>query len=84
MCQSVPSEKSFGAAVASSVHTPVITDGLTLFISWGSMLAEKSREIWDEKKRMGRDFLAARNVHVNIVQGISSPSRDVDMLVECR
>ncbi len=32
---------------------------------------------------MGEGVVAARIVHINMVQGVFSPGRDVDMLVKC-
>ncbi len=84
MCQSVHSKQSCRAAVASFVLT-VFSDDLTpLYHLRVSRQEKQENMICLTKMGTGEGFVAARNVHVIMVQGIVAPCGGVDMLVQCR
>ncbi len=72
MCQSVHLKQACRTAVASSVHT---FNQLNV-----SKQEKRGNMVWLTKMGTGEGFVAARNVRVNMVQGIVSPGGGVDML----
>lgn len=72
-------KQSYRGAVGSSIHT------WPQFLSTGSKLeAEAGNYGLTDHHEDREGLVAARNICINMVQGFSSPSEDIDMMVGFR